>query len=206
MDVSDQRAALAAAAEARGESLASLSRLIGRNAAYLQQFVTRGTPRRLAESDRRKLARYLGIAESALGGPTVDGLVAVGRVDVGAAAGNGRAVEVERRSVLLLDPALLRRLGARADMASTVRVEGASMQPSLFDGDEILVDAARRVIGARGGIFVFRNDGLLAVKRLHAVGSDVEIISDNPDFPARTVPAARIDVVGRVIWLHRALI
>lgn len=209
MDESDQRNALAAAAEARGESLAALSRLIGRNAAYLQQFVSRGTPRTLAEPDRRKLARYLGVSEAVLGGLPVEGLVGVTRIDAGASAGPGRVVEQERRSELLLDPGLLRRLGVRSDMASTVRVEGASMAPSLFDGDEILVDRARRALAARPAIFVFRREGMLGVKRLRALGGadgEVEIVSDNPAFPVQLAPAASIEVVGRVVWLHRALV
>lgn len=209
MDPIEQREALAAAAAARRESLAALSRLIGRNAAYLQQFVTRGTPRRLEENDRRKLARYLGISDAMLGGQPAEGLVAVGRIDAGASAGPGRIVDQERRSEMLLDPGLLRRLGVRADMASTIRVEGASMEPSLFDGDEILVDRDRRSLGVRAGIFVFRRDGLLGVKRLRMLGGEgeaIEIVSDNPAFPVQRVPAASIDVVGRVVWLHRALI
>lgn len=206
MDVIEQRQALASAAAARGESLAALSRLLGRNEAYLQQFVARGTPRRLAEDDRRKLARYLGIADAALGGPGAEGMVAIARVDAGASAGPGRAVGTERRSEMLLDPGLLRRLGVRADMASTIRVEGVSMAPTLCDGDEILVDRARRSLGARPGIFVFRRDGLLGVKRLRRMGQDVEIASDNPDFATQVAPAASIDVIGRVVWLHRALV
>jgi hypothetical protein len=202
----DQRQALAAAANARGESLAALSRLIGRNAAYLQQFVARGTPRLLAEGDRRKLARYLGIADAALGGPMAEGMVAVARVDAGASAGPGRAVDTERRSDLLLDPGLLRRLGVRADMASTVRVEGASMEPTLCHGDEILVDRARRKLSPRAGIFVFRREGLLAVKRLRALAQEVEVASDNPAFQTLLLPASAIEVIGRVVWLHRALV
>ena len=68
MDMAAQRAALAALIAESGESYAALSRLIGRNAAYLQQFVTRGSPRQLAERDRALLARYLGVPEARLGG------------------------------------------------------------------------------------------------------------------------------------------
>lgn len=206
MESEEQRRALAQAAVARGASLAELSRLIGRNAAYLQQYVTRGSPRLLAEGDRRRLARYLGLSDAALGGPAVEGLVAVARVDAGAAAGRGRVVETERISPLLLDPALLRRLGVRADMASTIRVEGASMEPTLYDGDEILVDGARRVPGPRAAIHVFRRDGLLSVKRLRVMGGEVELVSDNPDYGREIVPVRAIEVVGRVVWMHRALV
>ena len=44
----DGRAALARLIEERGEDYAGLSRLIGRNPAYIQQFIKRGSPRRLA--------------------------------------------------------------------------------------------------------------------------------------------------------------
>lgn len=51
----------------RGETLESLSRLIGRNRAYLQQFIRRGTPRRLPEEERLRLAMVLNIDERELG-------------------------------------------------------------------------------------------------------------------------------------------
>lgn len=51
----------------QGESLASLSALIGRNAAYLHQFVTRGSPRRLDDDDRLFLAMHLNVSERLLG-------------------------------------------------------------------------------------------------------------------------------------------
>ena len=63
------RAALQRLIEERGEDYAGLSRLLGRNPAYIQQYIKRGSPRRLAEDDRRLLARYFGVDEAALGGP-----------------------------------------------------------------------------------------------------------------------------------------
>lgn len=54
-------------AQQRGQSLAELSRLIGRNAAYLQKFVRRGTPRRLPEDERLALAIALNVDERHLG-------------------------------------------------------------------------------------------------------------------------------------------
>ncbi len=61
MDGTEQRAALGALVALRGESFAALSRLLGRNAAYLQQFMQRNSPRILAEQYRRRLAAYLGV-------------------------------------------------------------------------------------------------------------------------------------------------
>jgi hypothetical protein len=41
--------------------------MIGRNAAYLNRFVTRGSPRRLPEEERRHLAIVLNVDERELG-------------------------------------------------------------------------------------------------------------------------------------------
>ncbi|MCW3849018.1 S24 family peptidase [Sphingomonas sp. LB-2] len=207
MDSAAQRAALAALIDRGGHRYAALSRLIGRNAAYLQQYVTRGSPRELAERDRARLAAYLGVAETALGGREPAGLVAVARLDVGASAGPGGLVgEEARRRPGALDPALLRQLGVRAAAASMIRVQGESMAPTLVDGDEILVDGDRRIPGARGALFVLRLDGELMVKRLRTLGRDVEIVSDNPDWAVRIVAAGEAEVIGRVVWLSRALL
>ncbi|HEY7006973.1 MAG TPA: peptidase S24, partial [Sphingomicrobium sp.] len=68
----------------RGEDFAGLSRMLGRNPAYIQQFVRRGVPKRLKEEERRKLARYFAVSEALLGGPpeseqAMGGLVSVKR-------------------------------------------------------------------------------------------------------------------------------
>ena len=59
MSEDDPRATLLALAADRGISLSALSGLIKRNISYLQQYVHRNSPRRLAENDRRALAQFL---------------------------------------------------------------------------------------------------------------------------------------------------
>lgn len=61
------RARLKELAEQRGESLASLSRMLGRNAAWLQQFLERGTPKVLSDADRLTLAMHFQVDERELG-------------------------------------------------------------------------------------------------------------------------------------------
>lgn len=63
----EARANLREAIAARGHSLGALSRMIGRNAAYLQQYLERGSPARLDEDDRLRLAMFLDIDERQLG-------------------------------------------------------------------------------------------------------------------------------------------
>jgi len=209
----DPRTVLEALIRDRREDYTALSRLIGRNAAYIQQFIKRGSPRRLAEEDRRRLARYFGIDEALLGGPTAapavgeDGLVPIPRLDVGASAGGGAADPSERALGRIgFDPAWLRRLGVAPATAALIRVEGDSMAPTLADGDEILVDRAVRRL--RDGLFVLRLDGALVVKRVSVRpdGARVSILSDNPAYPGwPDCDPAAVDVVGRVVWVGRRL-
>ena len=206
MEPDAQRAALAALMERQGRSFAELSRVIGRNPAYFQQYLKRGSPRVLAEADRGLLARYMGVPDTALGGRGADNVVEVARLDVRASAGPGGLVEGEaRRQPGMFPPALLRQLGVRPGAASMIEVQGDSMSPLLEHGDEILVDGDQRAVKGRGGVFVLRLDGELMVKRLRPALGGLEVVSENPVYPLRFVRAGEVEVLGRVAWLGRAL-
>ena len=209
----DPRTVLETLIRERREDYAGLSRLIGRNPAYVQQFIKRGTPRRLAEEDRRRLARYFDIDEGLLGGPSAPPeagaeLVAVPRLDVRASAGPG-ALDASERALgrIGFDRRWLRRLGVEPAHASLIRVEGDSMAPTLSDGDEILVDCADSALRLRDGLYVLRfADGLL-VKRI-ALGPSgrLSVLSDNEAYPSWPDCSRReVDVVGRVVWVGRRL-
>ena len=212
MDEEAARAALARLVEAAGADYAGLSRLIGRNPAYIQQYIKRGTPRRLAEEDRRLLARYFGVSEEALGGPagaaSAD-LVRVPRLEVGASAGPGAVAGDERaRGHIGFDPAWLRRLAADPRRLSLIRVEGDSMVPTLADGDEILVDRADAADRLRDGVYVLRIEDALVVKRVarHPSGRSLSVSSDNEAYPSwpECDPRA-VEIVGRVVWVGRRI-
>ncbi|WP_271300707.1 S24 family peptidase [Sphingomonas sp. CV7422] len=203
MDAEDPRRRLTALAAARGDSLAALSRMLGRNDAYLQQFVARGSPRRLADDDRRRLSDYFGVADSELGGPAASRLFALPRLDVAASAGPGAFVDTEIvLGTAALDPALATQLGLRDGMAAIVRVRGDSMEPGLIDGDLIVVDRARARPDAQPRVHVVRIDGTVMVKRVARRGGRITVTSDNPAAPP--VPAGAVEVIGRVVWLMRA--
>lgn len=202
MDTNDPRASLMALATRDGVSLSALSDLIGRNAAYLQQYVKRGTPRDLDREDRRRLADYFGVDEAILGAEAGPRSFAVPRLDVAASAGGGAYVDGE---VLLgtemIDPALAARLRLREGKAGVIRVRGSSMEPGLLDGDMIVVDLARRVPEMRGEPFVIQVDGVTMVKRVRAGTAGLEAASDNPDAPP--IPDGSIAVIGKVVWMMR---
>lgn len=213
MNSIDQRAALERLIEDRREDFAGLSRLLGRNAAYIQQFIKRGTPRRLSDGDVEKLARYFGVSEAEIGGRIIDaggGLVRIPRLDVGASAGHGALNEGERAiSHLAFEENWLRQLSrSKSDLLSFIRVEGDSMSPTLSSGDDILVDRGDALDRLRDGIYVLRRDDTLMVKRIALSPSArlVTVKSDNPTYPEwRDCDLAELEVIGRVIWAGRRI-
>lgn len=199
---------VAAEAERRGTSLAALSRMIGRNPAYLQQFVKRGTPRRLDEAARRHLAAFFGVEESVLGGPDrAADMVAIRRIDADAAAGPGGLVEDDRViGEERIDPRVAARLGAAPGALTMITARGESMEPLIHDGDALFVDTGDRRLSSRPGLFVLRLDGALLVKRVARIGFEVHIASDNPAAaPIAAVRADKVEIIGRVVRLARTL-
>lgn len=209
--IEDARVALQRLMGERGEDFANLSRVIGRNPAYLQQFVRRGSPRRLAEEDRRTLARYLRVDEAVLGGPPLQrsarDAVRVPRLDVRASAGPGAIPDERGAGHLLLDARTAREL-ASGGALHAIRVAGDSMLPTLGDGDDILVDRTDGADRLRDGVYVLRREEALSVKRL-VLGpgkGKVTLVSDNSQYPSLPdVPLSELDIIGRVVWVGRRL-
>ncbi len=220
----DIRGRLDALIRERGEDYASLSKLLGRNPAYIQQFIKRGVPRRLSEEDRRMLARYFDVDERLLGAPAdvaappvptfasrvEDRFVLVPRLDIGASAGHGALTDEERAlGPLAFRDAWLRRVGSgNAAALSVIQVKGDSMTPLLDDGDDILVDTADNADRLRDGIYVLRHDDVLIVKRIAVNPSDrrLTIRSDNPHYPSwPDCDPGSLTVIGRVLWSGRRI-
>jgi phage repressor protein C with HTH and peptisase S24 domain len=213
MAEADPRATLERLIRERKDDYSALSRMIGRNPAYVQQYIKRGSPKRLPEAERRQLASYFGVAEEMLGGSagSAGDYAPVPRLDVGASAGMGASVGEERAlPPIAFDPKWLRGLGIRdASLLSIIRVAGDSMMPALSDGDEILVDRGDAADRLRDGIYVLRLDDNLMVKRLavNPAARLVQVRSDNPAYPSwPDCPASAIALVGRVVWVGRRLV
>jgi repressor LexA len=203
MDGDAQRVALRALIARDGVSLATLSRVLGRNAAWVQQFLTRGTPRLLPEIDRATLARFFGVEEVALGGAPSP-IVALPWLDIAVSAGPGRFATGERVVAEAgYAAADLERLGVAIANAAIFEVAGDSMHPTLHDGDRILVDRGQRRPGRAGAIWVIRTGDALFVKRLARDGAAWRIISDNA--PEERRAADDVAVLGRVVQLVRTL-
>ena len=199
----------------RGVNYSSLSRLLGRNAAYIQQYIKRNSPRHLDENDRMVLARFFGVDERVLGaparrsGPVIE-LVQVPILDVDASAGHGALAEMEAKSSQFgFEEKWLRRLTAsKASSLSIIHVLGGSMEPTLHDGDEMLVDLGDGQSRLRDGIYVLRMDDALSVKRIaiEPSGRRISVTSDNPTYPSwNGLDRRNVNIVGRVLWFGRQL-
>lgn len=210
--MSNPRERLLELSREKGSSLARLSEMIGRNPTYLQQFIRKGSPRKLEEDDRRILAEFFGISESQLGGPEeksynpsrklpIDGgWIDVPRLPLSASAGHGSAVDGEVPfDNFRFSHRWLREQGLDGQYLSAITVQGDSMEPLLRAGDEVLVDRAPQPF--RDGIHVVRLEDSLLVKRVASQGGGrFSLLSQNLSYPPIDVAAEDIEIIGRVVW------
>lgn len=202
----DPRERLARLAQERAVSLAALSRMLERNSSYLQQYITKGSPRKLEEEDRRKLAQFFEVPETDLGAPEENSYAEGGdwaeiprrALDVSAGPGALAAREAAF-DAFRFSRRWLREQGFEAGHLSALRVAGDSMEPLLRDGDEVLVDERPRPF--RDGIYVVRLDERLLVKRVASQGGGrFSLLSQNLAYPPIAVESEDMEIVGRVVW------
>ncbi len=138
-----------------------------------------------------------------------EGFVHVPRYKVAASAGGGALIHSEQ----IVDHLAFRAdwvkmaLGVPVSSLALINVTGDSMEPTLSNGDLILIDTS---IGSvdDSGVYVLRFDGKLKVKRLHSKADSVDILSDNPRYPTETLRGdllQGLNVVGRVVWCGRRM-
>lgn len=199
-------------------TLKELSLRLGRNHAYLQQFVARGSPRVLPEDVREGLAEAIGGKPDDYrdgGVPSLaprvpdDQFLTVPVYDIRASAGAGALVageDPERYQAYHKDE-LSRLTRADTDNLAVITVGGDSMWETLHDGDKVLVDrTVRRVV--RDGIYVLQYEDELFVKRCQRdfETGDIFVRSDNPAYREfRISDGDKLDVIGRVVWIGRSL-
>ena len=141
------RRAVRAALEAAGLTLKQASRALGRNDAYLQQYLYRGSPRQLPESLRLRLAAIAGVGADAfldddlraLRDDTPAAAIAVPMFDVSATAGGGRMEHDAGANGALAFPApLLRRItAAPADGLRLITISGDCLLYTSDAADEV---------------------------------------------------------------------
>ncbi|MEO1730919.1 MAG: S24 family peptidase [Pseudomonadota bacterium] len=213
--MSGPRGRLLELAQERGVSLSSLSEMLGRNPSYLQQFIRKGSPRKLEEGDRRLLAEFFGVGEAELGADAstnreksytpsqraqITDFVEVPRLPIGASAGPGAVPASEGAfDSFQFSRRWLIEQGLERAKLSAIVVQGDSMEPLLNDGDEILVDRSEHSF--RDGVHVVRLGDTLMVKRVASAGGGrFSLLSQNLAYPPVSVEGEEIEIIGRVVW------
>ena len=234
MDLDPVRLKVLKLIEKRGTDLKNASIAMRRNAAYLHQFVYRGTPKVLSEDDRAALAEHLGCDEDELrhrkrpprrpraksgprpirgedGSARPEGLVAIPEIDVRAAAGAGaihEGLEETKEVWYFPDPVIRHEFRARPADLRVITVQGDSMDPVLSSGDRIMIDTSQRVPVPPGIFVIWDGMGLVAKRIEHKLDTELPkliIKSINPDYETYERDAEEVHVIGRVVWAARRL-
>ena len=130
--------------------------------------------------------------------------------DARVSAGPGRSIDNETvlHRIAFREEWVRSVSSAPLDQLAVIEVDGDSMEPTLRQGDMVLVDFGQKRPQRKDGIYVIRTDGGLQVKRLQVeiAANKISILSDNKAYDTqRSVDPADIAVVGRVIWLGRQI-
>jgi hypothetical protein len=211
----------------RGSDLRKASLAMGRNAAYVHQYIYRRSPKVLGEDDRRALAEHLGVDEGLLrhtpkpranaaqriedprGRGMPQGFSAISEIDVRALAGTGSTPKgfKETKDVWYFPDVVIRHeLRARPGDLRIITIDGDSMEPELSSGDRILVDTRQRVPVPPGLFVIWDGMGIVAKRIEHILSSDppkLHLMSVNPDYATCERVAAEVQVIGRVVWSAR---
>lgn len=130
------------------------------------------------------------------------------RYDAHLAAGNGafndRAQLIDH--IPFTNDFLTKKIGRSSSEGLVIlEVRGDSMEPTIGDGDLVMVDQTMR--GIEDGIMAFVLDDTAYVKRLRYFFDGVDIISDNRDlYSTQQLDKSRMDelqIIGRVRWCGR---
>jgi hypothetical protein len=117
---------------------AEASRVLGRNHAYIQQYITRGTPRWLGEQDRHILARAYGLDEDRLRPPPR--LPRVGAKKAGVHRRDDADVSPQRFDEIIDDPRALELIHA------CLRIVGDDEKKTALDVLTALGEASLRAL------------------------------------------------------------
>jgi phage repressor protein C with HTH and peptisase S24 domain len=132
--------------------------------------------------------------------------VFVPHYDVQLSAGDGATAQWVRHDdndPLAFSARYFQAKGLRPDRCRALYVRGVSMEPTLLDGDTVLIDTSRTA-PEDDAVFALLVDGDLYIKRLFRLpGGGLDLRSDNPRYPPRELRGADLEgvlVLGRMVW------
>jgi len=206
MTTLDPRRALDDLIKERGETYSSVSRLLSRNPAYIQQFIKRGSPAHLDENDIAQLSVHFGVPPVVFGGEDVPAETGLSTIAIPVLGPVDEGSDIAR--IRLVDEVWLRQVSPKPNGVSIVMVEGDAMEPTLLHGDEVFIQRYQANENPRDGIYVIRTDTQLLVRRiaLEPARGRISVLTDNPTYPAWNGLARNaVQIVGKVVWIGRRI-
>jgi phage repressor protein C with HTH and peptisase S24 domain len=130
--------------------------------------------------------------------------IEIDMLDVEASAGHGSYVQNEDKSkkILVEKQWFNSIVPKKAERIKAIKAVGDSMEPTIADGDALLVDTGVTHL-AGDGIYVALIDEVLQVKRLQKADAII-VISDNKAYKDRKLKETAIKICGKVVGVMSA--
>ncbi|HIP13536.1 MAG TPA: helix-turn-helix transcriptional regulator [Arcobacter sp.] len=120
---------------------------------------------------------------------------------VSVSAGGGAYDGDEDYEKLEVPPYFTNMLGGEQNMKNieAINVTGDSMEPTLNSGNIIFLDKTKYDV-SKDGIYAFVNENGLFVKRIQKrIDGQLDIISDNKEYPIQVVRKDEINILGKIV-------
>ncbi len=121
--------------------------------------------------------------------------------DVSASAGGGADNYDENAEMLTIPHNFVSSMGGEKNLHNieAINVAGDSMEPTLSDRAIVFIDKSKTDF-KKGGIFAIVSESGVFIKRLNQkINGEIEIISDNKDYPAQTAMPNDFVVIGKAV-------
>ena len=198
---------------------ASLAAVLERTPAQISQWLNQskdsktGKPRGMRPDSARYIEKRCGKDRGWMDEPhpksdeTGKSFVVLPSFDLKAAAGPGRYLEAQQRvgSVQVCQDIvkrILRNSGAALASLALVTVAGDSMEPTIRDGDIVVIDRSVQTID-RDGVYLFTFGQETFIKRIQRMPKTLSVNSDNELYKSWEIKpneATELHVHGRVLW------
>lgn len=145
--------------------------------------------------------------------PKIDDYALIPQYTAHGSAGNGHLNDhVEIKGGLVFRRDWLARMALRERSLHVIYAKGQSMEPTICDGDVVLLDEAQKEPRDRRIYAMLKPDGELIIKRLAQsmtggwiIRSDNEDKRQYPDEAASDNEIGHLKIVGRIVWHGGAL-
>lgn len=105
---------------------------------------------------------------------------------------------------------LLQKLGVKAHNCGVFWARGTSMQPTIANGDQMLVDFSQKEATGDDKVYLVQNGDSVWVKRIKPLWDGIELISDNrEEYEPIKIPAdeaQNLQIIGQVVHIGHSLV